>query len=108
MDSGKLNTRITIKRLVKTADGFGGYTSTTTTLKSIWAYKTETNGEVILENGKRIRYLNADFTIREKALNGFTINDLIFVNDETEGYRIHNIVMTDMKDFIIIKGIKNE
>jgi len=108
MDAGNLNTRITIKRLSKTADSFGGYTSTESTLKSIWAYKTEVSGDVKMENGKRSRYLNTDFTVRKKSVDNVTINDLIYVDDETQAYRINNIVKNDTKDFVVIKGTKNE
>ena len=52
MDAGKLDTRVQIRRLTKTADTYGGYTSTTATASTIWAYKRETSGDISQENGK--------------------------------------------------------
>lgn len=108
MDAGKLNTRISVIRLVKTNDEFGGVTTTETTLKSIWAYKKEMAGEVKYENGKRSRYLTAEFTVREKATENVIIHDLIYVEDETNPYRINDLIETDDKDFVIIKATKND
>lgn len=108
MDAGRLNTRITIKRLGKTSDNFGGFTTSESTLKTIWAYKKELGGEIKTENGKRSRYLTTEFTVREKALENVLINDLILVEDETSPYRINDIIETDDKDFNIIKATKND
>lgn len=108
MDAGRLDTRITVKRLAKTSDGFGGTTSTESTLKFIWAFKKELGGEVKTENGKRSRYLTAEFTVREKAVENVLINDLILVEGNDAPYRINDLVKTDDKDFVIIKATKNE
>lgn len=107
MDAGKLNTRIVVKRLVKTSDNFGGFTSAESTLKTIWANKKEIGGEVKTENGKRSRYLTSEFTVREKAVDNVIINDLILVEGETDPYRINDLVQTDDEDYVIIKATKN-
>ena len=36
MNAGKLNQRITIKRLTKSSDGFGGFNSTLSNVKTLW------------------------------------------------------------------------
>ena len=41
MDSGKLDTRVIVKRLTKSADGYGGFTSTKATEMTIWAHKSD-------------------------------------------------------------------
>jgi len=107
MDAGKLNTRITIKRLAKTSDNFGGTTTTESTLKSIWAFKKDIGGEIKTENGKRSRYVTSEFTVREKALDNVLINDLILVEDETVPYRINDLIETDDKYYKILKATKN-
>jgi len=40
MDAGKLDTQISIIRLTKTADEFGGFTSTEATVATYWASLT--------------------------------------------------------------------
>ena len=36
MDAGKLDSKITIKRLVKSPDEFGGFTSTLSEVATVW------------------------------------------------------------------------
>ena len=53
MNPGKLNTRIIIKQLIKSADGFGGFTNTVTTYATIWGDVKQISGKRDTNNGQR-------------------------------------------------------
>ena len=53
MDAGKLDTQIAVVRLTKTADQFGGFTSTEATVATYWANLTYKDGNIKSENGQR-------------------------------------------------------
>ena len=71
MDAGKLDTRIEIKRLTKSADNFGGFTSTKATHVTLWANKKDKSGEMITQNSQRKFELKTLFTIRKNQRTKF-------------------------------------
>ena len=106
MDAGKLDTRVEVKRLTKTADGFGGTTSTSAVNSTIWAYKKETSGEIVQENGKRQQYLEIELTVRKKTADTILKTDLLAISGVSGNYRIKEIYDSIHKYFSTIKATK--
>ena len=50
MNIGEFRDRVTVKRLTKSADGFGGFTSSQSTVATIWAKLIFTDGDMSFEN----------------------------------------------------------
>lgn len=90
MDAGKLNTRLQVIRQVKTADGYGGNFSTEQVIKTIWARRTEQNGNIGFEDGQRRHYIESEFIIRKKTAENILDNDILQVEGETNRYRFNN------------------
>lgn len=90
MNIGKLDTRVEVKRLTKTADTYGGFTSTQATASTIWAYKRDSKGDFKTENGKRSRYDEIELIIRKKTANGILDTDLLKLASESGTYRINS------------------
>ena len=77
MNAGKLNTRIEVKRLTKTPDGYGGTTSTNATVETLWANKKDVKGDITATEGKRGRSVEVELELRKKAADQILDNDLI-------------------------------
>tara|TARA_R100001510_G_C7565960_1_gene144258 strand:- start:136 stop:462 length:327 start_codon:yes stop_codon:yes gene_type:complete len=106
MDAGKLDTRVEIKRLSKSSDGYGGTTSTSAVNSTIWAYKEETKGEIVQENGKRQQYLEIELTVRKKTADTILKTDLLAIAGVTGDYRISDMFDSVHKYFTTIKATK--
>jgi head-tail adaptor len=106
MDAGQLNTRITVKRNSKTADGFGGWTSGEITIGSFWAEIKELDGEVKQENGIRQRYVDIEITMRKRSADNLQNNDLIEVEGSTVQYRLNNRFSADLDYMTTLKATK--
>jgi len=106
MDAGKLDTRVEVKRLTKTADGFGGTTSTSAVNSTIWANKKETSGEIVQENGKRQQYLEIELTVRKKTAMTILKTDLLAISGVSGDYRIKEVYDSIHKYFSTIKATK--
>jgi len=89
MDSGKLNTRVEVYRLTKTADNYGGFTSTQSLVYEIWAFKKDLSGEIRQENGKRSRYNEIELIIRKKTADNILIGDLLKIENISGKYRLN-------------------
>ena len=77
MNAGDLDTRVEVYRLVKTADPFGGSTSTQSLFLTLWASKKDLSGEIRQENGKRSLYKEIELIIRKKTSDELYIGDLL-------------------------------
>ena len=53
MNIGEFRDRVAVKRLTKTADGYGGFTSTQSTVATVWAKLQFTDGDMSFVNDKR-------------------------------------------------------
>jgi hypothetical protein len=89
MQSGKLNSRITIKRLVKTDDGFGGFNSTLSDIGSIWCDLKQVSGEIIDKFGKREHETKIELLVRKKTADTIIIGDIFIVGNGSQNYRIN-------------------
>ena len=106
MNAGKLNTRITIKRLTETSDEYGGTTSTVADYKTFWANKKVVDSDVRTENGGRSLFTNVEFVIRSKAADQILEDDTIQVEGDQTTYRINSITEYDQNNYTRIKATK--
>jgi len=99
MDAGKLNTRVTIKRLSETSDGYGGTSSTVADYSTIWAHKKELGGDVKNENGQRTIYNDIELTIRKKTADNIRHDDVLQVESDSSTYRV-TAIFDSVQDFM--------
>ena len=83
MRAGDLDTRVLVKRQSKTADGFGGFTSTLSTQTTIWASVNYTDGDITTKNGKRDRNLVIELIVRKKTADDIATTDLLEIENES-------------------------
>lgn len=86
-----LKQRIIVKRLNKTADGFGGWTSTKSTVGTYWCRVIEKSGDVDSKDGKRILITSIDILLRKETADLIFTNDVIQVEGNSEEYRINGL-----------------
>lgn len=106
MQAGNLNTRITIKRLTETSDGYGGTSSTVSDYSTIWANKKELSGDVKNENGQRALYNDIELTVRKKTAENIRQDDILQVESDTATYRITAIYDSKQDFLTTIKATK--
>jgi len=106
MNAGKLNTRVEVKRLTKTPDGFGGTTSTTATVETLWANKKDIKGDISDTEGKRGRSVMIELELRKKAADLIQDNDILKIENKPGNYRINGIYDSDQDFFTVIKATK--
>lgn len=107
MDSGKLNNRIIIKRQSKSADGFGGTTSTLSTIATIWARVTELKGEIQKTDFVSGRYVEVEIIVRSKTADQYILaNDVIQIQGQTGDYKINNIYESQEDQYVKISATK--
>jgi head-tail adaptor len=105
MNSGDLDTRVEIKRLTKTADGYGGTSATKAVHSTIWAKKVDLSGEFESSNGRRKIYTDIELVVRKKTAETIGQNDLLGL--ESEEYRILEMFDSKHKYFTTIRATKN-
>lgn len=108
MDAGKLDTRIEIKTLTKTSDGYGGTTSVLTDYATIWAYVREISGDIEeggLDRGrkKKLEIVVRKKTAEEKSLSG---DSVLRVEGETGDYRVVSVSEHTYKKYIKLEAVK--
>lgn len=108
MDAGKLDTRVEVITQSKTADGFGGFTSTETVSATVWAYVRETKGDVEGDGFRRGRYLNVDIIMRDKTVDENSIDEdtILKIQSKTGKYRIKGIFESLKSKFVKISATK--
>lgn len=106
MDAGKLDTQIAVVRLTKTADQYGGYTSTEATIATYWASLTYVNGDIKSENGQRQHFVGIELIMRKKTADEIQDQDLLQVEGAGPKYRINSIVETDQDFYTTITATK--
>ena len=89
MQAGKLNSKITIKRLVKSQDQFGGFRSTLSTVASVWCDLKQINGEINEKFGKHDHEIEVEILMRKKTANLILIGDIFTVEGDSQNYRIN-------------------
>ena len=97
MQSGNLNSRITIKRLVKTDDGFGGFNSTLSNVATVWCDLKQISGEISDKFGKREHETKIEILMRKKTADLIIIGDIFIVENEAQNYRINEKFDSELK-----------
>lgn len=108
MNAGKLDTRVEIIRLTKTADDFGGFTSTETVENTIWAHLKFTSGNVKQENGKRSKYTEIELMLRKKTADTVLFTDILKIEGFSGRYRINDIYDVQQRFYSKILAVKIE
>lgn len=112
MNPGKLNSRVIIKQINKSSDGYGGFTNTVSTYDTIWGDVKQISGKRDSENGQRSTKTQVEVICRAKtidAVNAGAGDDWIFqVEGNSNTYRINEIYESELKYFTKIIGTKTE
>lgn len=108
MDAGKLDTRVELKQLTKSADGYGGFTATTSTVATVWASVKEVKGDVESDNYTRGRYLYIEVVMRDKTVddNDVDENTILKIQNKAGDYRITGIFEGFKSKFVKISAVK--
>jgi len=106
MDAGKLDTRIIVKRLTKTNDGYGGTTAAKATETTIWAYKRDVSGDIKTQNVQRKKFIDIELIVRKKTADDILDNDIIQIEGNPTEYRINEIFDSEHKYFTTIRATK--
>jgi head-tail adaptor len=103
MNAGELRDRIVVKRLSNSADGYGGFTSSVSTVATVWAKLKFTDGDVDMENSKRVLNKGIELKIRKNtATDNIQKGDLLFPERDNNEYSINGILELDLNYFKII------
>jgi hypothetical protein len=97
MQSGKLNSKITIKRLIKTTDEFGGFNSTLSNVATVWCDLKQISGEISDKFGKREHETKIEILMRKKTADLIIIGDIFIVENEAQNYRINEKFDSELK-----------
>ena len=102
MNAGKLDKRVLVKRQSKTADGFGGFSSSLATETTIWAMVNYTAGDISTKNGKRDRNLVIELTVRKKTADDIATTDLLEIENVSGQFQINSMFDSNYKYFTTI------
>jgi len=106
MDAGKLDTQIAVVRLTKTADQYGGFTSTQATVATYWANLTYKDGNIKSENGQRQHFVGIELVMRKNTADEIQDQDLLQIEGAGPKYRINGIVETEQDFYTKITATK--
>jgi len=90
MNAGKLNSKITIKRLTKTPDDFGGFNSTLSNVATVWCDLKQIKGEINDKFGKREQDIQIEITMRKNTAQLIQLGDIFTLENQTQKYRIND------------------
>lgn len=108
MQAGKLDSKITIKRLTKVADGFGGYNSTLSNIATVWCHLTQIKGEIKDKFGKRGQDIDVEITMRKNTADLIQLGDVFTLEGETQKYRINDKFEFDLDFFTKLLATKSQ
>jgi len=106
MDAGKLDTQIAVVRLTKTADEFGGFTSTEAIVATYWASLTYVDGNIKSENGQRQHFVEIELVMRKKTVDEIQYQDLLQIEGAGPKYRINSLVETEQDFYTTLTATK--
>lgn len=102
MNIGEYRDRVVVKRLTKSADGFGGFTSSVSTVATVWCKLLFTDGDMAFENDKRVLNKGIELHIRKNtATENIQVGDVLFPERDNNEYRIQSILELDLYFFKI-------
>ncbi|QDP54278.1 MAG: hypothetical protein Unbinned5434contig1000_25 [Prokaryotic dsDNA virus sp.] len=107
MNAGKLNSKITIKRLSKDSDGFGGFTSTLSNVATVWCDLKQIKGEISDKLGKRGQDIDVEITMRKKTADLIQLGDIFTLENDSQKYRINNKFEFDLDFYTKLLATKS-
>ena len=100
--AGDLRYRVTVKRNANTADGYGGFTSSQSTIGTFWADIHYLDGEMLFRDGKRILQTGIELTLRKNtATTNIQRGDILFLTNDSNKYRINQMFEEDLYTYKI-------
>lgn len=108
LTSGDLKQRIIVSRLTKTADGYGGWTSTTAVIGTYWCRVLETSGDISAKNGIRSLETKIEIIIRKPTADLIQNQDILQVEGNASTYRINSGYQTIENFWVKITATKLE
>jgi|TARA_R100000664_G_C2735947_1_gene125392 head-tail adaptor len=101
--AGDLRYRLTVKRNTNSADGYGGFTSSQSTIGTFWCDREFLNGRMIFRDGKRILQTGIELTLRKNtATTNIQRGDILFLTNDSNKYRINEMFEEDLYTFKIL------
>ena len=86
-----LKQRIIIKRMAKSADGYGGFTpGGYVTIDTVWCRVQETKGDIDERMGVRLKSTEIEITIRKETADLIANEDVVQVEGFSALYRINS------------------
>ena len=108
MNAGKLDNKITIKRLIKTPDEFGGYNSTLSDVATVWCDIKQIKGEINDKFGKREQDIQIEITMRKNTAELIQLGDIFTLENSSEKYRINDKFNFDYKYYTKLLATKSD
>lgn len=108
MDAGKLNSKITIKRLTKTPDEFGGFNSTLSEVANVWCDLKQLSGDVSDRFGKRTQDIQVEIKMRKKTADLIQLGDIFTLEGGSQNYRINEKFEFDLDFYTKLLATKSE
>ena len=108
MDAGKLDSKITIKRLVKSTDGFGGYNSTLSEVATVWCNLKQISGDISDKLGKRTQDVQVEIMMRKNTADLIQLGDIFTLEGGTKNYRINEKYEFDLDFYTKLLATKSE
>ena len=108
MNAGKLDNKITIKRLIKTPDEFGGYNSTLSDVATVWCDIKQIKGEINDKFGKREQDIQIEINMRKNTAELIQLGDIFTLENSSEKYRINDKFDFDYKYYTKLLATKSE
>ena len=100
--AGDLRYRVTVKRNANAADGYGGFTSSQSTIGTFWADRQYLDGQMIFRDGKRILQTGIELTLRKNtATTNIQRGDILFLTNDSNKYRINQMFEEDLYTYKI-------
>lgn len=107
IEAGKLRYRITVKRNTNSADGYGGFTSSLSTIGTYWGDRKYLDGKMIFRDGKRILQTGIELIMRKNTVtNNIESGDILFLTNDNKEYRINQMFEQDAYTYKILADKK--
>ncbi len=107
MQAGNLDSKITIKRLSKTSDQFGGFTSTLSDVATVWCDLKQIKGEINDKFGKREQDIQVEITMRKNTADLIQLGDIFTLENDSQKYRINDKFEFDLDFYTKLLATKS-
>ena len=101
--AGDLRYRFPVKRNTNSSDGYGGFTSSQSTVGTFWCDREFLDGRMIFRDGKRILQTGIELTLRKNtATTNIQRGDILFLTNDSNKYRINEMYEEDLYTYKIL------